>query len=254
MRRRVPRCVHDVQVFARDGRFAPSAKLVWDPRDGEELIVRLLPLCTATVRVVTRDGEPVAGTELWTLQPIEAVPGAPATAAWREVPMPGRPDPELDASTRWARQGIDDAPLGTARTDATGRASVVVPADTDVLIAAFGPRHVPNAIVGRAAAGEDIELRVAAGATLRVVLSPKEVVHRLVRASRRQRVADSGSKDFVYGGMELQIARAADGAESQPSSKQSSYRSRRTACASIEDCCPASTTSRSQASSTRGGS
>ncbi|HEX5053178.1 MAG TPA: sigma-70 family RNA polymerase sigma factor [Planctomycetota bacterium] len=209
--RRVARCAHDVQVFPRDPSHAPSAKVVWDPRHGEELVVPVAGARSVGVRVVTADGEPVAGTELWTLQPIEAVAGDSAAAGWREVPMPGRPDPELDATRRWGRQGIDDAPLGAARTGADGRTQIRVPVDADVLVAAFGPGHVPKAVVGRAT-GDEIELRVERGTTLRIVLKPKHAVARLVASANQQRLRACGSRDVVFGGVELQIAPAAAGA------------------------------------------
>ena len=209
VRLRAAPCLYDVQVFPRDPGYAPSAMLTWDARSGGELVVPVARTQSATVRVVTADGEPVVGAELWSLQPIEAVAGAPAAAGWREVPVPGRPDAELTPSTRWVRQGIDDAPLGTASTGADGRAQLRVPVDTDVVLAAFGPGHVPKAIVGRATTSE-IELRVERGTTVRFVLKPKDVVARLVSSVAQQRLREAGSSDVVFGGVYLNILPAAD--------------------------------------------
>ena len=212
VRRRVARCAHDLQVFPRDPGHAPSAKVVVD-QGAEEVVVQLARTRPATVRVVTAAGEPIAGTELWAWQPIEAVMGAAAPAGWRDVPVPGRPDADIDATTRWAREGIDDVPLGTARTGTDGRAQIRVPVDTEVLLAAFGPGHVPKAICGRVENGE-IELRVERGTVLRVVLKPKDVVARLVARASGQRLRSASSHDHVFGGVELQIAPAASGSES----------------------------------------
>jgi hypothetical protein len=208
-RLRAAKCVYDVQVFPRDPGYAPSAKVTWDARSGGELVVPVARTQSATVRVVTADGEPVVGAELWSQQPIEAVAGAPAAAGWREVLVPGRPDAELAPSRRWSRQGIDDAPLGTARTDADGRAQLRVPVDTDVVLAAFGPGHVPKAIIGRATTSE-IELRVERGTTVRFVLKPKDVVARLISSAAQQRLTEAGSSDIVFGGVYLNILPAPD--------------------------------------------
>jgi RNA polymerase sigma factor (sigma-70 family) len=203
VRRRVMPRPHVVQVFPRDARYAPSAMLEWDPRLSDELVVPLTAMRDATVRVVTADGKPVAGSEVRTLQPIEAVAGEPAPAGWREVPVPAVPDRQLDAATRWARQGIDDAPLGSARTDADGYATVRVPLATDVLVAAFGPGHVAKAVVGRATTST-IELRVDAGASVRIDLVPKDVVARLAKVAQ-PRLRAAGSQDLVFGGMSVTL-------------------------------------------------
>lgn len=209
VRRRAVPCVYDVQVFPRDPGYAPSAKVTWDARSGEELVVPVARTQSVTVRVVTADGEPVAGVELWSMQPIEAVAGMSAATGWREVPVPRRPDVDLAPSRRWSLQGIDDAPLGTARTGADGRAQLRTPVDTDVVLAAFGPGHVPKAILGRASTSE-IELRVERGTTVRFVLKPKEVVTRLISSAAQQRLTEAGSSDSVFGGVYLNILPAPD--------------------------------------------
>lgn len=214
VRRHLARCRHDVQVFPRDARLAPSTKVVWDPRGGEELVVPLNPLRTCTVRVVTLDGEPVAGTELWTLLPIEAIAGAPAATGWQEVSVPVAEEQRLVPTTRWLlRHGIQDAPLGTARTGGDGRAQVLVPADADVVIAALGPGHVPKALVGRAVAGAEVEFRVECGASVCFLLTPKEVVERLARSAQQRIVAAGGDYPGKIG-VGLQMARVA--AEQDP--------------------------------------
>ena len=193
VRRRLARCRHEVQVFPKDSHLGPSFKVVWDPLAGDELVVPLAPLRACTMRVVTMAGEPVAGTELWTLQPIEAVDGALAPAGWREVALPVADEQRLDPSTRWGLHGINDAPLGTVRTGADGRAQVRVPANADVVVAALGPGHVPLALVGRAGADAEMEVRVERGATVRFVLTPQEVVRRLLPSPRHARIAASGT-------------------------------------------------------------
>ncbi|HZN39693.1 MAG TPA: sigma-70 family RNA polymerase sigma factor [Planctomycetota bacterium] len=206
--RKLARCVHDVQVFPKDTRYGPSLKLVWDPRDGSELTVPLARVRSCAVRVVTTDGRPVAGTEVWTLQPIEAVAGTPAASGWREVD--GMPDPEmlrLDPTTRWARQySPDDAPLGTACTDADGRATVVVRDGIDVVVAALGPGHVPKAIVGRAT-GDEIELVVARGALIRIEFSPAEIAARLGPAPYKARLRSLGAKNLNERGAVVWVQR-----------------------------------------------
>src|SRR5262245_2510246 len=197
VRRRLARCRHDVQVFPKNGRHAPSLKVLWDPNAGDELVVPLTALRACTVRVVTTDGEPVAGTELWTLQPIEAVDGAPAATGWREVALPVADEQRLEPSTRWLRHGIDDAPLGTARSGADGRAQVLVPANADVVVAALGPGHVPLALAGRVGGDAEFEFRVERGARVRFVLTPREVVQRLLPSARHARIAAAGSSDPV---------------------------------------------------------
>jgi len=159
------------------------------------------------VRVVTTDGEPVAGTELWTLQPIEAVEGAPAATGWREVALPVADEQRLEPSTRWLRHGIDDAPLGTARSGADGRAQVLVPANADVVVAALGPGHVPLALAGRVGSDAEFEFRVERGVSARFVLTPKEVVQRLLPSERHARIAAAGSSDPVTESVALQLLR-----------------------------------------------
>ncbi|MEO6596271.1 MAG: sigma-70 family RNA polymerase sigma factor [Planctomycetota bacterium] len=216
--RRLPRCEHDVQVFPKDPRLAPSFKVAWHARDGEELLVSLRRLRECTVRVVTSDGKPVAGTELWTLQPIECAAGAPAATGWQEVTVPVAEEQLLEPSTRWGRHGIDDAPLGRARTGADGRARILVPPDADVVIAALGPGHVPKAIVGRAAEDGEIELLVVRGAVIRLVLTPKEVAQRLARSPLQRRMPASGMTDNGCGGVAFQIVRT--DAEQDPARPQ----------------------------------
>src|SRR5262249_14526010 len=138
---------------------------------------------------------PVAGTELWTLQPIEAAEGAPAATGWHEVALPVADEQRLEPSTRWLRHGIDDAPLGTARSGADGRAQVLVPANADVVVAALGPGHVPLALTGRVGGGAEFEFRVERGVSVRFVLTPKEVVQRLLPSERHARIAAAGSSD-----------------------------------------------------------
>jgi len=211
VRRRLPRCAHDVQVFPKDPRLAPSFRFVWDPRDGDEVVVPLTPVRWCTVLVTTHDGEPVADTELWTLQPIEAVAGSPAPSDWQTVATPVADEQRLDPTTRWMRHGIDDAPLGTARTGADGRARLPVPADADVVLAALGPGHVPTAIVGRAT-DDTVELRVQRGAALRLVLTPKDVALRLAPSPRQQLLRGAHPLDAGRGGLSLQVQRV----ESEP--------------------------------------
>ncbi|HZN38497.1 MAG TPA: carboxypeptidase-like regulatory domain-containing protein [Planctomycetota bacterium] len=212
VRRRLARCRHDVQVFPQGGHLAPSFKVVWDPAAGDDLVVPLTPPRACTVRVVTMDGEPVAGTELWTLQPIEAVDGVAAAAGWREVALPVADELRLDPTTRWGLHGIDDAPLGTARTGADGRAQVLVPANADVVVAALGPGHVPLALVGRAGGDAEVEIRVVRGASVRFVLTPKEVVQRLLPSSRHARITAAGARDPGPSSVALRMLRI----ESEP--------------------------------------
>lgn len=205
--RKLARCPHDVQVFAKE-RFAPSPKVVWDPRDGEQLVVPLSRLRTATVRVIAADGTPIAGTELWALQPIEATAGATPAAGWRSVAPPAETrNFGIDATTRWARDGVDDAPLGSARTGADGRATLPVPANADVLIAALGPGHLPTAIVGRAEGGADIELRVDRGATIHLEFSPPELAARLGPTKLQERLQALGANDVVARGATVWVQR-----------------------------------------------
>jgi hypothetical protein len=206
--RKVARCAHHVQVFPKDARFAPSTKVVWHPRDGEQLVVPLSAMRTATVRVIAGDGAPVAGTVVWALQRIEAVAGAPPPAGWHPVAAPA--DTQnfgVDATTRWARDGVDDAPLGSARTGADGRATVPVPADADVLLAAVGPGHVPAAIVGRATGDADVELRVERGAAIRVEFSPPEIAARLGPAPSKARLRSLGAKNLDERGAVVWVQR-----------------------------------------------
>lgn len=207
VRRRLTRRVHDVQVFPSDRHWAPSCKVPWDPRNGADLVVPLTAVRECTLRVLTNAGEPVVGTEVWTLQPIEAVAGAPAASGWQEVAVPVAGEQLLDPTTRWARHGIDDAPLGSGRTDSTGRVRVPVPVATDVVFGLLGPGHVPKAVVGHVAGDGEVELRVDAGASVRFVLTPEAVVQRLLRSGRHRRIDEASAEHQGTHSVVLQLLR-----------------------------------------------
>lgn len=200
---------HIVQVFPADAALAPSLKLSWDPRQGQELVVPLTATRRCTVSVLTEAGEPVVGTEVWTLVPIEADGVAALAPGFRDVPLPVREGLSIDPNTRWLRYGIDDAPLASGRTDAAGRVELSVPTNTPLVIAAFGPGHVPKAVVGGPTDDRDVELRVVRGASIRLAITPASLVPRLSQTAGQRHLIASGAKDGANRGVELWIVRMA---------------------------------------------
>ncbi|HEU4418673.1 MAG TPA: hypothetical protein VFT55_07015, partial [Planctomycetota bacterium] len=182
----IARVPHLVQVLPSDPALAPSALLRWEPGTTDEIKVDLLPTKASDVFVVAANGEPVRGSEVWTAQLIEGGAEARGTTL-QDVPLPTQYAFGLDAKTRWERYGIDDAPLDHGTTDATGRVRLRVPTHLPALIAAFGPGHVPRAVV-MPTDGERIELRVQRGASIRFELSPPELVRRFSPSDRDQQI------------------------------------------------------------------
>ncbi|HEX6810890.1 MAG TPA: sigma-70 family RNA polymerase sigma factor [Planctomycetota bacterium] len=187
----IARAPHLVQVLPKDEGLAPSALVRWEPGSGDEVRIELLPTRAVDVHVVTARDEPVRGSEVWTALLIE---GSEARgSALEDAPMPLAYAFGLDAQTRWERYGVDDAPLDHGTTDALGRVRLRVPMHGAVLIAAFGPGHVPRAVVAPAD-GERIDVRVQRGAAVRFELSPAELVRRFSPSDLdRQLVASRGA-------------------------------------------------------------
>lgn len=204
---RMAKVPHVVQVFPADAALAPSLKLSWDPRLGQELLVPLTAARSCTVRVLTEAGEPVAGTEVWTLVPIESDGVAGSVPGFRDVPLPLLDALSLDPNTRWLRYGIDDAPLASGRTDAAGRVELSVPTKTPVVIAAFGPGHVPKAVVGGPIDDSEVGLHVVRGASIRLAITPASLVPRLSQTAGQRHLLAIGAKDGANRGVELWITR-----------------------------------------------
>lgn len=182
----IARVPHLVQVLPNDPALAPSALLRWEPGTADEITVDLPPTKAIDVFVLAAHGDPVRGSEVWTAQLIEN-PAEARGSTLQDVPMPIAYAFGLDPRTRWERYGIDDAPLDHSTTDATGRVRLRVPAHLPALIVAFGPGHVPRAVV-MPTDGERIELRVQRGASIRFELSPPELVRRFAPSDRDRQV------------------------------------------------------------------
>lgn len=190
----IARVPHLVQVLPNDPALAPSALLRWEPGASDEIEVELLPTKAIAVCVVDTHGEPVRGSEVWTAHLVED-PAEARGSTQQDVPMPLAYAFGLDARTRWERHGIDDAPLDRGTTDATGCVRLRVPTLLPVLVAAFGPGHVPRAVV-MPTEGERIELRVQRGASIRFELSPPELVRRFLPSERDRQI---GANREAYG-------------------------------------------------------
>jgi hypothetical protein len=187
----IARVPHLVQVLPKDPALAPSALVRWEPGTGDEVRIDLSPTRTIDVHVVTANDEPVRGSEVWTALLIEGSSEVRGSAP-EDAPMPLAFAFGLDAKARWERYGVDDAPLDHGTTDAAGRVRLRVPMQGAVLIAAFGPGHVPRAVV-ISIDGERIDVRVQRGAAVRVELAPPELVRRFTPSERDRQIAASRS-------------------------------------------------------------
>ncbi|MCA8948413.1 MAG: carboxypeptidase regulatory-like domain-containing protein, partial [Planctomycetes bacterium] len=209
----LPSAPHLLQVIPRDPALEPSELIRWQPGSTDALEVQLAESASCVVRVVDGAGRPVVGTEVWSLRPIEAIAatGRGSSPNWVDVAMPDRRALSLSPRSRWANCGIDDAPLEHATTDAGGRVTLHVPSAAGVVLAAFGPGHVPRAIASKAspADADEVELRVVRGAALRLDISPLEIAGRLVEPPRQGAIAAARSGIPGSGGAELWIARVA---------------------------------------------
>lgn len=209
VRRYLASLPHHVQVFPHDNAYAPSIKTLWDPSIGQELVVQLFRTRPYTVRIVATDGTPVADTTVWAMQPIEATVGSIASMRWQPTEPPSAEALALNPTSRWATQGIGDAPLDTARTTIDGYATLRVPVEADVILAALGPGHSPAAIVGRAM-GDAAELRVSRGATLHVEFTPSRIAALLAPPADQLRLTQIGARGAALPGSTLWISRVAD--------------------------------------------
>ena len=194
-----------VQPFAK-GRFASRRARRWsgDPRDGELLV---LPLVAAA----DRDGAGPRGRWDADRRHRGVVPAATEAAAGPPVrgmaigsAARGHTQLQVNATTRWARDGVDDAARQCTRAPTAAR-RCPFPRMPTYLVAALGPGHLPAAIVGRPDAAE-IELRVDAGATVHLeVLAARTGQKRFGPAKSQVRLQSLGAKDVVARGATIWV-------------------------------------------------
>ncbi|MEO6595948.1 MAG: sigma-70 family RNA polymerase sigma factor [Planctomycetota bacterium] len=182
------RMPHLVQVLPEDPGLAPGDIVHWEPGTSDELAVVLKPAKTIEIVLTTEQGEPVAGSEVWTMQPMEGGTGAPQ-AAMHDVSLPRPFEWGFVPVQSWMLQGygIDDTPLEHGTSDAAGRVRLRAPTDMPVVIAARGPGHVPRTVV--TTPDERIDLRVQRGTAVKFELSPPELVPLFLPSARDQQYA-----------------------------------------------------------------
>ncbi|HEX5052349.1 MAG TPA: sigma-70 family RNA polymerase sigma factor, partial [Planctomycetota bacterium] len=204
----IARMPHLVQVLPEDPALAPSDIVRWEPSTGDELTVVVKPTKTIEIVLSTGLGEPVAGSEVWTMQPME---GATPAAPLHDVPLPNPFQWGFVPAQRWMvlGYGIDDTPLDHGTSDAAGRVRLRAPTDTAVLIAARGPGHVPRTVV--TTPDERIDLRVQRGASVRFDLFPPELVPHFLPSARDAQVTanrEAGDRVFERNVIHLAATRA----------------------------------------------
>lgn len=158
---------HVLQVLPRDTDLGPSPLLRRARSDGSECTIELPLSSNANVLVVTADGVPIAGSEVWSLRAADA-------AASAELP-----DPQvlrLAAKRRFSHCGVSDQPVDHGVTDGDGRVHLRTIAGAAMVFAALGPGHVSKAVAMHSAGAADVRIVVAPGASLQCRFAPTSVI------------------------------------------------------------------------------